>query len=140
MKRAGRFFVAMAAAMTIACGGSEDGGSSSPTGPSSSSSSNNPPPQSSCTAAPAAPSLLRVAAQNGSQVTLEWSAVTTATQYEVMVGTTPSSSNTLLTNTGQNSYTFTAPTGTHYARVQAKNACGGSAASNEVSFTVSASQ
>jgi hypothetical protein len=68
---------------------------------------------------------------------LEWSASNGATQYEVMVGTTPSSSNTLLTNTGQNSYAFTAPTGTHYARVQAKNACGGSAASNEITFFVS---
>ena len=139
MKRAGLFVVAIAAAVTMACGGSENGGSSSPTGPSSSSSSN-PPPQSSCTAPPSAPTNLRVAAQNGSQITLEWSAVSSATQYEVMVGPTPSSSNTLLTNTGQNSYMFTAPTGTYYARVQAKNACGGSPASNEISFTVSASQ
>jgi Fibronectin type III domain. len=136
MTRAGLCFIAIAAAVTIGCG-SENEGASSPTGPSSPTSSSNPPPQSSCTAPPAAPSNLRVATQNGSQITLEWSASSGATQYEVIVGTTPSSSNTLLTNTGQNSYTFTAPTGTHYARVQAKNACGSSAASNEITFFVS---
>jgi hypothetical protein len=85
---------------------------------------------------PAAPSNLRVAAQNGSLITLEWNAVSNATQYDVLVGTTPSSSNTLSTNTSQTNYTWTAPTGTHYARVQAKNACGNGLSSNEVSFTV----
>jgi hypothetical protein len=134
MKRAGLFFIAIAAVVAIGCGGSENEGSSSPTGPSSPSGSSNPPPQSSCM--PAAPSNLRVAAQNGSLITLEWNAVSNATQYDVLVGTTPSSSNTLSTNTSQTNYTWTAPTGTHYARVQAKNACGNGLSSNEVSFTV----
>ena len=137
MKRAGVFFIAIAAAVTIACGHSENEESSSPTGPSSQPSSNNPP-QSSCTAAPAAPSNLRVAAQNGSQITLEWSAVSNATQYEIMVGRTPSSSDVLFTNTNTNHYTWTAATGTQYARVGAKNACGNSPSSNEVILTVSA--
>jgi len=135
MKRAGLFFIAIAAAMTLACGGSENEGSS-PTGPSSPPSSSNPPPQSSCPA-PGAPANLRVAAQNGSVITLEWAGVSNATQYEVFVGTTPGSSNVLSTNTSQTNYTWTAPTGTHYARVGSKNACGSGAASNEVSFTVS---
>ena len=137
MKRAGLFFIAIAAVVVIGCGGNESEGSSSPTGPSSPSGSSNPPPQSSCTSPPAAPTNLRVAAQNGSLITLEWNAVSNATQYDVLVGTTPSSSNTLSTNTSQTNYTWTAPTGTHYARVQAKNACGNGTSSNEVSFTVS---
>ena len=136
MKRAGLFIIAIAAVVTIGCGGSENEGSSSPTGPSSSPSSNNPP-SSSCTTAPGAPTNLRVAAQNGSQITLQWSAVNGATQYEIMVGRTPSSSDLLFTNASQNQYSWTAATGTQYARVSAKNACGSSASSNEVGFTVS---
>ena len=136
MKRAGLFIIALAAVVTIGCGGNENEGSSSPTGPSSSPGSSNPPPQSSCTK-PAAPSNFRVAAQNGSAITLEWAAVSGATQYEVLVGTTPGSSNTLSTNTSQTNYTWTAPTGTHYARVNSKNSCGSGPASSEISFTVS---
>ena len=75
----------------------------------------------------------------GSVVTLQWSAVSGATEYMVLVGSTPSSSDQLSTNTTNNSYTWTARPGQQYARVQAK--CGGQfgGSSNEVTFTVSGS-
>jgi Fibronectin type III domain len=134
MKRAGLFFIAIAAAATIACG-SSDNEPSSPTGPSSSSPGSNPGPQPSCTA-PSTPGNLAVASIAGTAVTLTWSGANGATEYLVLVGTTPSSSNTLSTNTSQTNYTWTVSPGTHYARIQAKNACGTSGSSNEVIFTV----
>ena len=75
----------------------------------------------------------------GSAVTLRWSAVNGATEYSVLVGSTPSSSDLLSTNTTNNSYTWTARPGQQYARVQAK--CGGQfgGSSNEVVFTVGGS-
>ncbi len=65
-------------------------------------------------------------------VTLQWSAVSGATEYMVLVGSTPSSSDQLSTNTTNTSYTWTARPGRQYARVQAK--CGGQfgGSSNEV--------
>lgn len=135
MKRVGLCFVALAAAMTMACGGSDNGGAS-PTSPSpSGSSGGNTQPQGSCTM-PGAPGGLAVQSIVGTSVTLTWSGVSGATQYVILVGTTPSSSNDLSTNTTQTNYTWTVSPGTHYARVQAKNACGTSGSSNEVSFFV----
>jgi hypothetical protein len=138
MKRAGMFFIAIAAAVTMACGGSESGGaSSSPTGPSSSPGST-PPPQQSCSP-PSAPANLSVASIAGTSVTLTWSPVSSATEYLILVGTTPSSSNTLLTNATNTRYTWTVSPGTYFARIQAKNLCSPtntSGSSNEVSFTV----
>ena len=62
--------------------------------------------------------------------------VSGATEYLVLVGSTPSSSDQLSTNTTNTSYTWTAKAGRQYARVQAK--CGGQfgGSSNEVEFTV----
>jgi hypothetical protein len=54
----------------------------------------------------------------------------------ILVGTTPSSSNSLSTNTTQTTYTWTISPGTYYARVQSKNGSTTSGSSNEVSFTV----
>ena len=136
MNRAGVLSIVFAAVVTGACGGA-DGVTSSPTGPSSTptttSSQPQPPSQSSCVPGNLAASL------NGSAVTLQWSAVSGATEYLVLVGTTPSSSDQLSTNTTNNSYTWTAKPGQQYARVQAK--CGGQfgGSSNEVTFTVSGS-
>jgi hypothetical protein len=81
------------------------------------------------------PANLRAGVQ-GTVVTLQWDAVNGATEYSVLVGSTPSSSDRLSTNTTNNNYTWTASAGRQYARVQAK--CGGSwgSSSNEVEFTI----
>jgi hypothetical protein len=62
--------------------------------------------------------------------------VSGATEYSVLVGSAPSSSDHLSTNTTNTDYTWTARPGRQYARVQAK--CGGQfgASSNEVEYTV----
>ena len=132
MNRAGVLSIVFAAAITGACGGA-DGVTSSPTGPSSTPTSSSSQPQSSCVPANLA------ASTAGSVVTLQWSAVSGATEYMVLVGSTPSSSDQLSTNTTNNSYTWTARPGQQYARVQAK--CGGQfgGSSSEVTFTVSGS-
>ena len=85
------------------------------------------------------PSNLRLASKQGTVVTLAWDAVSNATEYLVLVGSAPSASDHLSTNTTNTSYTWTAKTGQQYARVQAK--CGGQfgGSSNEVTFTVSGS-
>jgi hypothetical protein len=81
------------------------------------------------------PANLRVSSQ-GTVVTLQWNSVNGATEYLVLVGSAPSSSDRVSTNTTNTSYTWTASPGRQYARVQAK--CGGSfgSSSNEVEFTV----
>ena len=87
MNRAGILSIVLAAAVTGACGGA-DGASSSPTGPSSTTptTSSQPAPQGSCV-----PGNL-TASVSGSAVTLRWSAVNGATEYSVLVGSTPTSS------------------------------------------------
>jgi hypothetical protein len=84
------------------------------------------------------PTNLTVSVQNQS-VTLQWNAVNGATEYLILVGSLPSSSDRLSTNTTNNNYTWTAQPGRQYARIQAS--CGGNfgSSSNEVEFTVAGS-
>lgn len=133
MNRLGVLSILLAAVVTGACGGA-DGVGSSPTAPSSTtptSSQPQPPQTSSCV-----PTNLALASVQGTVATLQWSAVSGATEYQVLVGSAPSSSDLVSTNTTNNSYTWTAKQGRQYARVQAK--CGGSwgSSSNEVEFTI----
>ena len=133
MKRSGVLSIVLAAAVTGACGGSETA-SPSPTGPSSTtttSSQPQPAPQQACV-----PANLRVGSIQGSVVMLAWNGVSGATEYVVLVGSTPGSSDQLSTNTTNTSYTWTAKGGRQYARVQAK--CNGQfgGSSNEVEYTV----
>jgi hypothetical protein len=132
MNRIAVLSIVVAAAVTGACGSSDSVGSS-PTSPSSTPA----PSTSQPTPAPAScvPTNLTVSSQ-GTVVTLQWNAVSGATEYLVLVGSTPSSSDQLFTNTTQSNYTWTAKSGRQYARVQAK--CGGQfgASSNEVEYTV----
>src|SRR5687767_6023132 len=118
MARVGMLLVVLAAAVTGACGGS-DSVSSSPTGPSTTTTTTSQPQP---TPQPAAcvPANLHVVSIQGSIVTLEWNAVSGATEYSVLVGSTPSSSDQLSTNTTSTIYTWTAKGGRQYARVQAK--------------------
>ncbi len=135
MNRAGVLAIVLAAAVTGACGGA-DSASSSPTGPSSTSTTTSSQPQPPAQQGSCVPTNLTVASISGTAVTLQWNGVSGADQYSVLVGSAPSSSDQLSTNTTNTNYTWTAKTGRQYARVQAR--CGGSwgSSSNEVEFTV----
>ena len=129
MNRVGVLSIVFAAAVTGACG-SSDGASPAPTGPSSTTTTTSSQPQQACV-----PANLRAANIQGSVVTLEWNGVSGATEYLVLVGSSPGSSDQLSTNTTNTSYTWTAKGGRQYARVQAK--CNGQfgSSSNEVEYT-----
>ena len=135
MTRVSLCVAALAAAVAAGCSGSE--GAATPTAPSASTSSGGTaPPQANCTI-PDTPANLHVDSVLGSTVSLSWSAVGGATEYLVLVGSTSGNSDELFTNTSQASYTTGGiKVGHHYARVQAKNACGTSGSSNQVDFTV----
>ena len=126
-----RFAVVMVTLVALAgsaCGGGEDG-DGSPTGPTGGGS------QANCSF-PSAPGNLAVAT-SGTSVVLSWSAVSGAMEYLVLVGTSPSSANTLSTNTSQPNYSWSGVTpGSYYVRVQARNSCGTSGSSNEVRFSI----
>jgi hypothetical protein len=135
MKRFGVLSIVLAAVVTVGCGGADSAGSS-PTAPSPATppaSQPQPQPQ-----APAScvPQNLRVASIQGTAVRLEWSGVSGASEYLVLVGSAPGSSDQLFTNTGNPYYAWTAKQGRQYARVQAK--CNGQygTSSNEVEYTV----
>ena len=131
MNRANVFMAAVVALVVTAC---SDGGST-PTSPSGGSSSG-AAAQANCTL-PNAPANLQVTSISGTTVSLSWSGVNGATQYDVLVGSTPGSSDEVSTNTTQTSYAYGgARVGKHYARVQSKNSCGESGSSNQVEFTV----
>jgi hypothetical protein len=134
MNRAGVLSIVFAAAITGACGGA-DTASPAPSGPSSTSTTNTQP-QPPAQQASCVPTNLTFVGAQGTVVTLQWNAVSGATEYLVLVGSAPSSSDQLSTNTTNNSYTWTAKPGRQYARVQAK--CNGSfgSSSNEVEYTV----
>ena len=90
---------------------------------------------SSC-AVPNAPANLS-AEVSGASVSLSWSAVDDATDYVVLVGGSPVSSETVLTNTSEaHHWIESIPVGTHFAHVHAHNWCGTSASSEAIAFTV----
>jgi len=93
-----------------------------------------------CDAAPGAPSNL-APSKNGNIVTLNWTAPSGAERvstYVVEAGSAPGGNNiaTFMAPGSASSFQREAPTGTYYARVFARNACGTSAPSNEVLVTV----
>ena len=135
MTRAGMLSIMLAAAVTGACGGAESA-SSSPTGPSSTTTTTSSQPQPTPQPTACVPTNLHVVSMQGSVVTLGWNGVSGATEYVVLVGSAPGSSDQLSTNTTNASYTWTAKGGRQYARVQAK--CNGQfgSSSNEVEYTV----
>ena len=135
MTRVGMLSIVLAAAVTGACGGA-DSASSSPTGPSTTTTTTSSQPQPTPQPAACVPTNLHVVSMQGSVVTLGWNGVSGATEYVVLVGSAPGSSDQLSTNTTNTSYTWTAKGGRQYARVQAK--CNGQfgGSSNEVEYTV----
>jgi hypothetical protein len=89
--------------------------------------------------APSAPSGLAVAV-SGNTATLRWTAVSAATDYSILIGTSRSSSNSLSTNTSGTTFAWNnVSSGSYYARVQARNSTGSSGSSDEVQFTVASS-
>jgi hypothetical protein len=63
--------------------------------------------------------------------------VSDAADYVVAIGWSPSSSETVLTNTAEaHHWIESLPSGTHFARVLAHNWCGTSDSSEAISFSV----
>jgi hypothetical protein len=93
-----------------------------------------------CNSAPAAPTGV-VAAKNGTIVTLNWTPPAgnaTVSTYVIEAGNAPGTNNvgTFVAPGTAATFQREAPAGTYYARVFARNACGTSAASNEIVVTV----
>ena len=93
-----------------------------------------------CNAPPGAPSNL-ASSKNGGIVTLNWTPPAGAERVSTFVveaGNAPGGNNiaTFVAPGSASSFQREAPTGTYYARVFARNACGTSAPSNEVLVTV----
>jgi hypothetical protein len=129
--RAVKMWIAVAAAACVA--GCANGGSGL-TGPSPVALAT-PSVPSSC-AVPGAPHNLS-ADVTATTVSLSWSAVGDASDYVVLVGWSPASSESALTNTLELHHSIDdLPRGTHFARVHAHNWCGTSAPSEPVTFTV----
>ena len=131
MMRAVKMWIAVAAAACVAgCAN----GSSGLTSPSPLAVAT-PSVPSSC-AVPGAPDNLS-ADMTGNTVNLSWSAVGDASDYVVLVGRTPGSSEAALTNTSETHHSIDdLPRGTHFARVHAHNWCGTSESSEPISFRV----
>lgn len=94
-----------------------------------------------CANPPAAPTSL-TGQIGGSSVLLSWTAASgSPSSYVLEAGSSSGSSNIAVSDTGSlsTSLTASAAPGTYYVRVRAKNACGTSAASNEVIVVVPSS-
>jgi hypothetical protein len=90
-----------------------------------------------CTAPPSAPTSLTASVLDSS-VTLRWGAVAGVTTYLVEAGSVSGASNLAASATGNAATALqaTAPNGTYYVRIRARNACGTSPASDELVVTV----
>ena len=129
--RAVKLLIAIAAAACVAGCANGSTGLTSPTPLAVAT----PSVPSSC-AIPGTPSHLSADVE-GSTVSLSWSSVDDASDYVVLVGWTPMTSETVLTNTSESHHSIDdLPSGTHYARVHAHNWCGTSDASEPIAFTV----
>jgi predicted phage tail protein len=93
-----------------------------------------------CVAAPASPTGFAITRQNGGTVTFGWNAATGGpTTYVLEAGNATGSANLANVNLGSPATTYTAGgvgAGTYYVRIRAKNACGTSGVSNEVTLIV----
>jgi hypothetical protein len=129
MRRVTSWVVAAAAVCAAGCAN----GNSGLTGPSSLAVAT-PSAPSTCEL-PGAPADLS-ADVSGSSVSLTWSHVGEASDYVVLIGWSPTSAETLLTNTASTHHSVSVPSGTHFARVRAHNWCGTSESSQPITFSV----
>jgi Matrixin len=93
-----------------------------------------------CTAAPAAPSGFALTFNSGGMVSFAWNPSAGATTYVIEAGSAPGSNNLVPgTDLGSSATAFTATSvgaGTYFVRLRARNACGTSGVSNELTVTV----
>ena len=94
-----------------------------------------------CSVPPGAPAGLRAASAAVGTVTLNWSAATgPVSTYLIEVGSRAGQADLRTVDLGSTSTTLSAsdvPRGTYFVRVRARNGCGTSAPSNEITVTVS---
>ena len=90
--------------------------------------------------APGAPSGLTVVTNSGGTLVLSWTAASgSPSTYIVEAGTSPGASNLANSDLGSSATTFRSTgvaAGTYYVRIRARNACGISGPSNELTFAV----
>jgi len=92
-----------------------------------------------CTSAPGAPSGFTLTGNSGGTVSFAWGGSAGATSYVIEAGSAPGSANLANSDLGSSatSATFTGVgAGTYYVRLRARNACGTSGVSNEVTLVV----
>ena len=94
-----------------------------------------------CSAPPGAPTGLTYAKNGTDIITGSWTAPVgddAPTTYVVEVGSRPglNDQGTFIVPASQNTFGGKTPPGTYYGRVYARNACGSSPASNEITYTV----
>jgi hypothetical protein len=95
-----------------------------------------------CTSAPGAPSGFTLTGNSGGTVSFSWGGSSGATTYIIEAGSTPGSANLANSDLGSSatSATFTGVgAGTYYVRLRARNTCGTSGVSNEVTLVVGSS-
>jgi len=86
-------------------------------------------------AAPAAPGNFRFTLA-GLLVTLDWDATAGASDYIIEVGSAPGASDLLVTPLAGAPVSASAPPGTYYVRVRARNGCGAGSPSNEITVVI----
>jgi len=93
-----------------------------------------------CTAAPAAPGGFALTLNAGGTVSFAWTPSAGATTYVIEAGSAPGANNLVPgTDLGSSATVFTATgvgAGTYFVRVRARNACGTSGVSNELTVAV----
>jgi predicted phage tail protein len=129
-KRIVKSVIVGAAMLVVGCGGG-----AFPTAPSPLAATS-PTVPSTCVV-PTTPGNLAAAVDSPS-VNLTWSAVGGASDYVVLVGTSETNSDTVVTSAVNPQHTIAQlPAGTYFARVHAHNWCGTSDPSTVTSFTIS---
>jgi len=127
---------ALVAALSVGCSSGE-GGAATPTGPTATSTTSTggggSPTTQSCK--PATPGNLRVSTTDSRRV-FTWDTVSNAQDYFIQIGNAGSDSpDHINTNTSQTTYTWAgAQPANYWARVYARNSCGSSANSEQISF------
>lgn len=134
-----RRLLATAVLTALISGSCADESASVPTGPTGQSTStttaSTSAPPAGCSL-PSAPANLRVTSMVKTSVELTWNAVSGASSYTLMVGSTPGGTDELFSDTTQTSFRFTARDGKSYARVQAHNSCGPGPSTGSIEFFI----